>query len=79
VVSAEFSSFDELDEGGNDGDFLVCGDEIEDFGVDAVDARELVGARVAVGHFPNVGDLASINRNMESWPVILNREGGGIV
>ena len=43
-VGSEPALFDQFKEGGDDGDFLVGRDEIKDFGIDGVDAGELMSA-----------------------------------
>ena len=45
VIGAELASFDQFEKGGNDGDFFIGGNEIENFGINAIDSGELVGAR----------------------------------
>ncbi len=79
VVGSEFAPFDEFEEGGNDGDFLVCWDEVEDFGIDAIDSGELVSASLSVHLAANVGDFVTIEGEMKGWAVILSCKGGDIV
>lgn len=44
VKSGELSLGGEFEEGGDDGDFFVSRDEVENLRADAVDASELMGA-----------------------------------
>lgn len=79
MVGSEFAAFDEFEKGGDDRDFFVGRDEVEDFGVDDVDAGELVGAGLGVDFSVDVSDLVAIEGEMESGAVVLDGEGGGVV
>ena len=59
--------------------FSPAGNKIEDFRVDTIDPRELVGSWQSHDFAVDVGDSASIEREVERRSMWLHREGGGIV
>lgn len=79
VIGSELAPLDEFEEGRDDGDFFVGRDKVEDFGVDDIDSRELVGAGLSVHESANVGDAMAVDGNVESGAVVPDRQCGGIV
>lgn len=79
MIGSELAPFDELEEGGDDGDLFVGWDEIEDFCVEDVDPGKLVCAGLPVNETSNVGDAMAIDGNMERGAVVLDSQGGGVV
>lgn len=79
MIGSQFAAFDEFEEGRDDGDFFVGGDEIEDFGVDDIDSGELVGTGLAVNLATDIGDAVAFHGEMKGRAVALNGEGCGVV
>jgi hypothetical protein len=71
--------FCQFQEGGDDGDFFVGRDEGEDFGVEAVDAGELMGAIGVVELAVDIGDFATLDGEMAVGAVAADGKGGGVV
>ena len=70
---------DGFEKGGDDGDFFVFGDEVEEVGVDAVDAGELMGAFAAVELAVDVGDFSAIEGEVLGGAGGTDGEGGVVV
>ncbi len=79
VIGTEFTAFDEFEEGRNDRDLFVWGDQVEDFGIDDINPRELVGSGLAGDQAADVGDAVAFKGEMKGGAVILDGEGGGVV
>lgn len=79
MVGPKFAPFDEPDESGNDGDFLLRWDQVEDFGVDDVNSRELMGSFLLMDQAADVGDAAAVDREAQVGTVILHGQCCGIV
>ena len=78
-IGAELIALDQFQKGRDHGDFLSGGNEIENFRVDTIDSRELVGSGQFRDFAVNVGDSAALNGEVESGSVGLHRERSGII
>ena len=78
-VGAELIALDQFQKGRDYGDFLSGGNEIENFRVNTIDSRELMGSGQFGDFAVNVGDSAALDGEVESGSVGLHRERGGII
>ena len=75
---AEFLLMDEFDKCGDDGDNFFVWYQWEDVGFDAVDARELVGARFAAEEVAHVRDLITVDIDVAVRSMRTERECGDV-
>ena len=79
VVGSELLFFCQIEKGGDDGDFFVGWQAVENGGVDAVDSGKLVGAVGDSELVANVADFVSRNSEMFAWALTADGEGGDVV
>ena len=79
MISTDGLARDEFFKGGEDGDFLIFGNELEDIGIDTIDSCELVGSRDSFYLAFDVDNFVAIHRDAEGWAVVLHREGCDVV
>lgn len=79
VIGSELLFRNQLEKRGNHGDFFVIGNQIEDFGVNTVNAGELVSPRFTVDHSFDVRDLVSLKGEVLGRTILPDGQGGDVV
>ena len=79
VEGSELFFFRQVEKGGDDGNFFVGRNAVEDGGVEAVDSGELMGAVGDAEFVANVGHLIVGDGKMSGGTFAAHREGGSVV